>query len=133
MRLINLFLVACFIIFFSCKKESVYIEKSSDFKCSNYPYTGKLVLKGLCLNYTIEFIDPKDNTNLIESIWTDNELSGKSYKNVFRLASICTFPSNIEEGDKFSFDIISDYQDSCINCKAYSPTPDKALFIDVCK
>ena len=131
MRLIKLILI--FFIFSFCEKESIYIEKSTDLKCSDYPYIGILVLKGLCLNYAIEFLNPKDdNLELIETNWTDDEFSGKSYYNVFRLGSICSFPSNIKEGDKFSFNIISTYEDSCIVCKAYSPTPKKTIYIEVC-
>ena len=131
MRLIKLILI--FFIFSFCEKESIYIEKSTDLKCQDYPYVGKLVLKGLCLNYTIEFISPKeDNLELIETNWNDDEFSGKLYNNVFRLGSICSFPSNIKEGDKFSFNIISTYQESCIVCKAYSPTPKKTIYIEVC-
>ena len=133
MKLNIVFLFFYFFIFFSCTKEFLVIEKSADLKCSGYSYTGKLVLKGLCLNYTIEFVNPmEDNLNLIELEWTDDELSGKSYKNVFRLGSICTFPANINEGDNFNFNIISNYNESCIVCKAYSPTPEKTIYIDVC-
>ena len=133
MRSISLILIIIFLAFSSCEKKSIYIEKSTDLKCSDYPYIGKLVLKGLCLNYTIEFLNPKDdNLELIETSWTDDEFSGKSYNNVFRLGSICSFPSNIKEGDKFSFNIISTYQESCIVCKAYSPTPKKTIYIEVC-
>ena len=133
MKLKKVFLIFYFFTFFSCTKEFLVLEKSTDLKCPGYSYVGKLVLKGLCLNYTIEFVNPmKEDLNLIELEWTEDELSGKSYKNVFRLGSICTFPVNINEGDKFNFNIISNYNESCIVCKAYSPTPEKTIYIDVC-
>ena len=91
---------------------------------------GKLVIKGICMNYVIEVLGNNIDKNLIEKSWT-NEFTKISYENVFGLGSICDFPDDIDEGDEFSFSILEEKDQICANCKAYSPTPKKKLFIEV--
>ena len=91
---------------------------------------GKLVIKGICMNYVIEVLGNNIDKNLIEKSWT-NEFTEISYENVFGLGSICDFPKDIDEGDEFSFSILEEKDQICANCKAYSPTPKKKLFIEV--
>ena len=91
---------------------------------------GKLVIKGICMNYVIEVLGNNIDKNLIEKSWT-NEFTKISYENVFGLGSICDFPDDIDEGDEFSFSILEEKDQICANCKAYSPTPKKKLFIKV--
>ena len=91
---------------------------------------GKLVIKGICMNYVIEVLSDNVDGNLIEKSWT-NEFTEISYENVFGLGSICDFPKDIDEGDEFSFSILEEKNQICANCKAYSPTPKKKLFIEV--
>ena len=91
---------------------------------------GKLVIKGICMNYVIQVLSDNVDGNLIEKSWT-NEFTEISYQNVFGLGSICDFPEDIDEGDQFSFLILEDKDQICANCKAYSPTPKKKLFIKV--
>jgi len=91
---------------------------------------GKLVIKGICMNYVIEVLGNNIDENLIEKSWT-NEFTKISYENVFGLGSICDFPDDIDEGDEFSFSILEEKDQICANCKAYSPTPKKKLFIEV--
>jgi len=91
---------------------------------------GKLVIKGICMNYVIQVLSDNVDGNLIEKSWT-NEFTEISYKNVFGLGSICDFPKDIDEGDEFSFSILEEKDQICANCKAYSPTPKKKLFIEV--
>ena len=56
------------------------------------------------------------------------------YKNIFALGSICTFPATIAEGQEFYFSILDKPDTSvCVQCKAYSPVPDKMLHISICK
>ena len=91
---------------------------------------GKLAIKGICMNYVIEVLSNNVDQSLIEKSWT-NEFTEISYENVFGLGSICDFPENIGEGDEFNFSIIEENDQICANCKAYSPTPKKKLFIKV--
>ena len=113
------------IIFFSCDKDT---EKAME---QEICYTGKLVKKGICMNYVIEVLDPIPDKNLIEISWRD-EFSDKEYKNVFTLGSICDFPSHIIEGDIFNFSVLENYNQQCAVCLAYTPTPEKLLNIRLC-
>lgn len=67
-------------------------------------FKGKLVLQGICMNYVIQIVEGSVNPILYEQSWV-NPLTNTTYKNVFGLASTCTFPSNIKEGDEFYFTI----------------------------
>jgi hypothetical protein len=113
-----------------------YSYKNSDFKiidCESEMLTGKLVLKGICMNYVIEVLDGDLDYDLIEGEWT-NEATNVEYKNVFALESVCNFPEGIEEGDTFQFSVKTQSLDQeCAVCLAYSPTPDKSLQIEVCE
>ena len=92
---------------------------------------GKLVIKGICMNYVIEVLDSEFNKNLIEIIWVD-EFSDKEYQNVFTLASVCDFPNDIMEGEIFNFSVLENYNEQCAVCLAYTPTPEKSLNIRLC-
>lgn len=96
-------------------------------------YQGKLVLQGICMNYVIEAVNKDLDTNKVEPIW-QNPMSGKVYSNIFALASVCTFPANIKEGDTFYFKVLNTppKDNNCAQCLAYSPTPNKKLYIEVC-
>ena len=113
------------IIFFSCDKDT---EKAME---QEICYSGKLVKKGICMNYVIEVLDPIPDKNLIEISWRD-EFSDKEYKNVFTLGSVCDFPSHIMEGDIFNFSVHENYNQQCAVCLAYTPTPEKLLNIRLC-
>ena len=96
-------------------------------------FKGKLVLKGICMNYVIQIIEGDVDKSLYESSW-QNPLTNTTYQNVFGLASICTFPSTIKEGDEFYFSIPKNPTvPACADCKAYSPTPSKKISIEICK
>jgi len=88
------------------------------------------VVKGICMNYVIQVLDPDFDSSLIELNWT-NEFSDISYTNVFALGSVCDFPEDIDEGDEFNFIIDNSKQNNCAVCLAYSPTPNKYLSITV--
>ena len=113
------------IIFFSCDKDT---EKAME---KEICYSGKLVKKGICMNYVIEVLDSDFNKNLIEIIWAD-EFSDKEYQNVFTLASVCDFPNDIMEGEIFNFSVLENYNEQCAVCLAYTPTPEKSLNIRLC-
>jgi hypothetical protein len=96
-------------------------------------FKGKLVLKGICMNYVIQIIEGDVDKSLYESSW-QNPLTNTTYQNVFGLASTCTFPTTIKEGDEFYFSIPKNPTvPACADCKAYSPTPSKKISIEICK
>mgnify|MGYP001808143426 FL=1 len=113
------------IIFSSCDKDT---EKAME---KEICYSGKLVKKGICMNYVIEVLDSEFNKDLIEIIWVD-EFSDKEYQNVFTLASVCDFPNDIVEGEIFNFSVLENYNELCVVCLAYTPTPEKSLSIRLC-
>ena len=82
------------------------------------------------MNYTIGVLSAHIAPSTVVPDWTD-ESTGKSYKNVFALASKCTFPSTIKEGDEFYFTIDSTAVQNCAVCMMYYPTPSKKLSIRV--
>ena len=116
-----LFLSALFLLLSSgdCNKKTV----PGKFK-------GRLEIAGMCLNYTIKLLEGNIDTSKIESHWTD-EMTGKSYTNVFSMTNPCLLPKNIKQGDEFYFKIDSVVKQQCITCLAYYPKPQKKLPIVV--
>ena len=114
-----------FVIFFllGCSKNNPDKELEISYK-------GKLVVKGICMNYVIQVLDLDFDSSLLELNWT-NEFSDISYTNVFALGSVCDFPEDIDEGDEFNFIIDNSKENNCPVCLAYSPTPNKYLSITV--
>ena len=94
------------------------------------PFSGKLIKKGICMNYVIQVNDINFPQDLIEKKWAD-EFSQIEYENVFALESVCDFPENIKEGDFFSFMIYNEKKNLCSVCLAYSPVPVKSISISV--
>jgi len=117
----NFYLILISIILFSCN-DSVIIEPTSNI------FLGKLVKKGICMNYVIQVNDSCFPQDLIEDKWTD-ESSNRKYNNVFALKSICDFPENIEENDSFNFVIDNEKENNCAVCEAYTPVPNKSISI----
>lgn len=103
----------------NCTKEST--EKT---------YKGRLEIAGICMNYTISVLEGNIDTSLIVADWTD-DVTGKTYQNVFKLGSPCTFPATIKQGDEFYFVIDSSQAQNCAVCLAYYPTPKKTLPIKI--
>lgn len=104
-------------------------------KCGSKPnkpvtYKAKLETKALCMNYTLRLLEGNMDTSLVTASWTD-EVTGKSYNNVFGLDNPCTFPAGIQQGDEFYFVIDTTRQKECAVCLAYYPTPPKKLVIKV--
>ena len=93
-------------------------------------FIGKLVLKGICMNYVIQVNDDNFPRNMIEENWS-NEFSDQEYQNVFALKSVCDFPESIDEGDSFNFVIDNDKDNFCAVCEAASPVPRKSVSITV--
>lgn len=93
-------------------------------------YKARLETKGICMNYTLRLLEGDIDTSMITASWTD-ESTNKSYTNVFALASPCTFPANIEQGDDFYFVIDTTQKQECVVCMAYYPTPPRKLSIKV--
>lgn len=99
-------------------------------KKNSEPYKGKLEIKAICMNYTIALTGGIMDTSKIVGTWVD-EVTGKTYKNVFALANPCNFPSSIKEGDEFYFAIDTVNTSGCAVCLAYYPTPGKKLSIKI--
>jgi hypothetical protein len=93
-------------------------------------YKGRLEIAGICMNYTIRITEGTIDTAKVSANWTD-EVTNKSYTNVFRLGSPCDFPSNIQQGDEFYFIIDTAQPKECMVCMAYYPTPPRSLNIKV--
>lgn len=93
---------------------------------------GKLEVAGICRNYTISVQGANIDTSKVQASWTD-PTTNKTYQNVFRLGSLCSFPEDIKEGDEFYFTISDKEDKDCVTCMAYYPTPQKQLFINVQK
>ncbi|MEO5947361.1 MAG: hypothetical protein ABIP79_11140 [Chitinophagaceae bacterium] len=91
---------------------------------------GRLEITGICLNYTIKLVKGNLDPSLIATNWTD-EVTGKSYTNVFSLKNPCKFPQNLKVGEEFSFIIDSSAANDCMRCEAYYPTPSRSLNIKV--
>ena len=99
-------------------------------KKENNVYKGKLEVKGMCMNYTIQLLEGNLDTAKLVKEWK-NESTGKTHNNVFALGSACNFPSTINEGDEFYFAIDSTYVSNCAVCLAYYPKPAKSIAIKV--
>ncbi|HEY0058025.1 MAG TPA: hypothetical protein VGB56_02760 [Flavisolibacter sp.] len=96
-------------------------------------FKGRLEIKGQCMNYTIKVLEGKIDTSRMMSSWKD-EGTGMVHENVFRLASVCNFPTEIQQGDEFYFRIeATPDSKGCPVCMAYYPTPSKELSIVVQK
>ena len=121
--LITLLLSAVLLTGFQCCKEPAL--RSSCLK-------GRLEVKGICMNYTIKVLDGAIDPALIHATWTD-PATNKIHQDVFGLASVCDFPSDIAEGEEFYFTINANPNTSCGVCEAYYPTPQKKLHISVSK
>lgn len=119
-------------IFFIISVLSTLLLSNSDCSVKKGPlvkYKGRLEIKGICMNYTISLLEGEMDSSKIEAKWTD-ETMNKIYKNVFGLASPCTFPASIKEKDEFYF-VIDHATQACMVCEAYYPTPSKKLSIKV--
>ncbi|MDQ6610236.1 MAG: hypothetical protein M3Y85_10490 [Bacteroidota bacterium] len=103
-------------------------------KCNKEKFTvncfkGRLEIKGICSNYTIKLLQGNIDTSKIAATWKD-DVTQKTYNNVFALGSPCSFPSSINAGDEFYF-ALSDEVQNCAVCLAYYPHPSKAVSIKV--
>jgi hypothetical protein len=133
----NLFIsvVICFLMLsgFQCQKRiNGYPQDQLRTSDGEQCYKGKLVIKAMCMNYTISVISGKIDKSLIQQTWTDKS-TGKTHHNVFALGSQCSFPADIKEGDEFYFKIVGKSDPDCVVCMAYYPTPEKKLSIAVLK
>src|SRR6185503_7180471 len=81
-------------------------------------YKARLEIAGICLNYTIKLLEGDIDTSKIVTNWTD-EMTSKSYTNVFALTNPCLLPKTIRQGDEFYFTIDFPVKQECITCLAY--------------
>ena len=93
-------------------------------------YKGRLEVTGICMNYTIGIIEGNTDSKSLVASWTD-DVTKKTYTNVFKLGNPCDFPSTIKQGDEFYFSIGTSEGKPCAVCMAYYPAPEKALSIKV--
>jgi hypothetical protein len=84
-------------------------------------YKGKLLIKGMCMNYVIQVLSGDTSKLQIEKSWVD-ETTDETHNNVFALASRCSFP-DMEEGSKFYFTVTAKDDATCNVCMAYRPVP----------
>ncbi|MGI8600350.1 MAG: hypothetical protein ACR2KB_13945 [Chitinophagaceae bacterium] len=121
---ISLFILLAFTNF-ECQKKSSEVDRvyTDHFK-------GRLEIKGICMNYTIKLLEGEMDPALYQKSWTDQH-SGKTHTNVFALASQCTFPAEIKEGDEFYFKIETETNQNCGVCLAFYPAPSKKLAIRI--
>ena len=108
---------------------AIATNKCKNKKADNH-YKGRLEIKAICMNYTIKLLEGSLDTTQVVAEWKD-ETTGKTYKNVFALGSVCSFPSTIREGDEFYFTIDPDPVRNCAVCMAYYPKPPKSVAIKV--
>jgi hypothetical protein len=99
-------------------------------KISHATYKGRLEIAGVCMNYTIKLLKGAIDTSQISTSWRD-EITGKTYSNVFALKNTCSFPASIKQGDAFYFFIDTLSEKGCMTCMAYYPKPPKKLSIRV--
>jgi len=97
----------------------------------NNCFKGKLVIKGICMNYVVQVIEGDTSQLQVAATWVD-ETTDKTYSNVFALGSKCSFPA-MEEGDEFYFTLAQKPEEGCNVCLAYRPVPPVSNFIVVNK
>ena len=129
-RFVSVALIFAIATVLSCEDKDIPITDPA--QC-NQPIKGRLAVKGICMNYVIEVLDPI-NPNWVEAEWVhpDTEVV---YTNAFRLGSVCSFDPNLNEGDLFTFEASPepfDGDEKCAVCLAYSPTPNKTLYLRPC-
>ena len=118
-------LLSSFFLFFTCNKSAIQADQGQCIK-------GKLLIKGICMNYVIQVVDGNMGAHNVANVWKHPE-TGVEYTNVFALDNKCNFPSTIKEGDEFYFKVPAHpIENDCAVCKAYSPVPPESLFIEVC-
>jgi hypothetical protein len=120
---VSIVLVCICCMAFTCNKKEPANPPATD--C----FKGKLVRKGICMNYTISVIGNIDTT-LVQAQWHEPN-TNNHFTNAFRLGSPCSFPASLNEGDEFYFKIVSTTDQNCVVCQAYYPTPDRSLNIKV--
>jgi CRISPR/Cas system CMR subunit Cmr6 (Cas7 group RAMP superfamily) len=114
----------------SCKEEDRLT--TDPVECSQ-PIQGRLAIKGICMNYVLEVLDPI-NPEWVETEWVHPDTQ-VSYTNAFRLGSVCTFDDSLNEGDLLYFEASPEPfkgDENCAVCLAYSPTPNKTLYLRLC-
>ena len=94
-------------------------------------FKGKLVIKGICMNYVVQVVQGDTSKLKVAATWMD-ETTDKTYTNVFALGSKCNFP-DMQEGDEFYFTLADKPEEGCNVCLAYRPVPAVSNFIVVNK
>ena len=92
--------------------------------------TGKLVISELCNHYVVSVLSGSLPSTAVTASYRD-EKRNLTYTNVFTVESKCSFEkAGIKEGEQFSFELATaGYQENCMVCMAYYPTPATRLSI----
>ena len=83
---------------------------------------GILVKKGICGQRVIKIISQSKDGVSYATQWKD-DISGKSYENVFTVENSCAFPVAIKEGEEFNFKLTAEKANDCVHCAAHTPVP----------
>jgi hypothetical protein len=94
--------------------------------------TGKLVVKGPCLQYVIEIVQGDTPQGKVAAEWKD-PFDNKTYRNVFTVENSCDFPGDVAVGEKFRFTWTKAGSNNCMRCEAYRDTPAENAAIRLCK
>ena len=124
-------LTALLIVMFTMLTAATCNNKANNAALKDNCFKGKLVIKGICMNYVVQLVEGDTSQLQLTKTWMD-ETSDKTYTNVFALASKCNFP-DMEEGDEFYFTVTDKADSNCNVCMAYRPVPEAKNFILVHK
>lgn len=106
-------------------------NKNSSTPTGNNCFKGKLVIKGICMNYVVQVLEGDTAKLNLAATWVD-ETDNKTYNNVFALGSKCSFP-DMAEGSEFYFTLADKPEEGCNVCLAYRPVPPASNYIVVNK
>lgn len=87
-------------------------------------FTGKLVKKGICGQRVVQLLSVPVEGIVYAENWTDT-LSHKQYSKVFTVSNSCNFPVAIKEGEEFRFTLTTERGSTCVQCYAYTATPEE--------
>lgn len=107
----------------SCKSTAVQNQPVA-------PLTGKLVISEICNHYVVALVSGKLDPAVLTVKFHDEKRKSE-FSNVFTVESRCSFAeAGISEGVLFTFELApANYNEDCMVCMAYYPTPPTRLSI----
>jgi hypothetical protein len=123
---VSAFFVISFFLTPGCEKtgipgDSKSLENRQTLEASQC-MKGILVKKGICGQRVIKITSQNKEGVGYAAQWKD-EISGKTYENVFTVENYCSFPVSVNEGDEFTFKLTSDKTNDCVVCQSFTPVP----------